>query len=169
MSPSKIASLAVGLLGLFVIVKALPFIQSLSRALLPKSFTGVSAPHETSYKIYLLSIVLITVGFGIVLIIFRQSFGNYFLGKEMLEPEKPVSAYYYHSAAISIVGVYFIVHGAAGFLGKLLPDLLIGSGDINIGFALSPGIEFILGICLFFGSRTLVIFWNRIKSEWNRK
>lgn len=168
MSPSKIASLAVGLLGLFVIVKALPFIQSLAWALLPKSFTGVLAPHDISYKSYLLSIVFITVGFGIVLIIFRQHFGNYFLGKEILEPEKPVSAYYYHSAAISIVGVYFIVHGVAGFLGRLLPAIFLGRGVINIGFALSPGIEFILGICLFFGSRPLVIFWNGIKSDWNR-
>ena len=169
MSPSKNASLAVGLLGLFVIVNALPLIQSLAWALLPKSFTGVGAPHETSYRIYLLVTVLSTLCFGFVLIIFRRSLGTYLLGKETLGHEISVDASYYHSAAISIVGIYFIVHGAAGFLGKFLPNLLAESRNINIGFAWSAGIEFILGCSLFLGSRSLVFFWNRIKSEWNRK
>jgi hypothetical protein len=169
MSLSKIASLAVGLLGLFVIVNALPLIQSLAWALLPKSITGVETTHEASYQQYLLVMVLSTLGFGIILIFFRQSLGNFLLGKEVLEAEKHVSAYYYHSAAISVVGIYFIVHGAADFLGTLLPRLFTGNSNFRLGFAWSGGIEFILGCCLFLGSSLLVFFWNKIKKELVRK
>lgn len=169
MSPSKIASLAIGLLGLFVIVHALPLIQSLAWALLPKSITGVETPHKASYQLYMLAMVLSTLVFGFILMIFRQTFGNYLLGKEVSEPEKYVSGYYYHSVAISVVGIYFTVHGAANFLGKLLPSLFAGNSNVHLGFAWSAGIEFILGCCLFLGSHSLVFFWNRIKSEWNRK
>jgi hypothetical protein len=169
MSPSKIASLAVGLQGLFVIVNALPLIQSLAWALLPKSITGVEAPPEASYQIYLLVMVLSTLAFGFILIVFRQTFGHFLLGKEVLEAEKHVSTYYYHSAAISVVGIYFIVHGAAGFLGTLLPRLFTGNSDFRPGFAWSAGIEFVLGSCLFWGSSSLVFFWNRIKREWGRE
>ena len=168
MSPSKIAALAVGFLGLFVIVNALPTIQSFIWTLFPKSFTKMNALDKESVQIYLFIMILSTVGFSLALIIFRRVIGSYLLGKKSSEFEKPVNEFYYHSAAISIVGLYFIVHGGSGFLGELISNLLAESKNMKIGLGWSAGIEFILGCCLFFGSRSLVFIWNRLKGEWNQ-
>ena len=82
MSLSRIAGLAIGLLSLFVIVKTLPAIQSLIYALLPSSLTGVETHDPGVYRLFLLIMVVSSIIVGLVLFIFRKSFGIYIAGEK---------------------------------------------------------------------------------------
>ena len=166
MSPSKIASLAVGLLGLFVIVKALPLMQNLFFALLPESFTGVKTPNDASYMLTVLFMVLSTIFLGLVLIVCRNPIGMFLIGEASSDNLKLSDIGSYHSVAFSVVGIYFVIHGASNFLGTTLPRSM---SKASISIAWPAGIELLLGAFLFVGARPLALIWNRLLAEWQNK
>lgn len=163
---SKIASLAVGLLGLFVIVDALPIIQSLLFALIPESFTGVKATNDASYKLILLAMVLSTIFLGLILIISRNVIGSFLIGETSSDTLRISETDHYHSIAFSVVGIYFVIHGASNFLGTTLPRSM---SKASISIAWPAGIELLLGAFLFVGARPLALIWNRLRAEWQNK
>jgi hypothetical protein len=166
MTAFKVASLSVGLLGLFVIIKALPIVQSLIYALLPKASTGVTVSHPDQYRLYLLINTLITISFGSILIASRRRIGKFLLNEDQPVTGESMGLRNYQHLAFSVLGIYFVVHGSAGFFGRLLPFLSQGDRSTSLLQLWPAGIELVLGLCLFFGFRGIVWVWERLGSEW---
>jgi len=170
MSLSRIAGLAIGLLGLFVIVKTLPAIQSLLYALLPSSLTGVEAHDPGFYRLFLFIMVVSSVIGGLVLFVFRESIGTYIAGETKDSVSGNIEFSHLHSAAFSVLGIYFFINGCSKFLGKIIPALIQESHGTQSYFECSSAVELLLGLFLFLGASGLAKlwsgFWIRIKNEW---
>ena len=158
------------LFGLFVIVKTLPAIQSLLYALLPSSLTGVEAHDPGFYRLFLFITVASSVIAGLVLFVFRKSIGSYIAGEARDPVSGTIEFSHLHSAAFSVLGIYFFINGCSKFLGKLIPALIQESHGSQLHFECSSAAELLLGLFLFLGASGLAKlwsgFWIRIKNEW---
>ena len=171
MSLSRIASLAISLLGLFIIVKTLPAIQSLIYAFLPSTLTGVKTHDPTFYRLFLLIMVVSSIIFGLVLIIFRKSLGRFMAVENKDVVSEDIGFNQLYSASFSLLGVYFFIDGCSKFLGRIIPTIIKESRGAQFDFDWPSAIELLLGLFLFLGatglSKLSSIFWIRIKNEWN--
>ena len=170
MALSRIAGLTIGLLGLFIIVKTLPAIQSLIYALLPSSLTGVKTHDPGFYRLFLLIMVATSVIFGSVLFIFRKPLGNYIAAEKNDSTSVSIEFSHLYSAAFSLLGIYFFIDGGSKFLGKMIPALIQESHGSQSYFEWASAVELLLGLFLFLGASGLAKlrskFWSRIKNEW---
>ena len=152
MSLSRIASLAISLLGLFIIVKTLPAIQSLIYAIFPSTLTGVKTHDPTFYRLFLLIIVVSSIIFGLALIIFRKSLGRFMAAENKDVVTEHIGFNQLYSASFSLLGVYFLIDGCSKFLGRIIPALITESRGAQFDFDWSSGIELLLGLFLFLGA-----------------
>ena len=171
MSLSRIAGLSIGLLGLFIIVKTLPAIQSLIYSLLPSSISGVKTHDPMLYSLFLSIIVASSIIFGLVLIIFRKSLGRLMAAEKEDSVSENIGFNQLYSASFSLLGIYFFIDGCSKLLGRVIPALIKESRGTQIDFDWSSAIELLLGLFLFLGasglSKLRSKFWVRIKNEWN--
>ena len=147
-----------------MIIKTLPLIHSLIWQLIPSSLTGVELNDQKTHLaalLYLLTISFVTLGFAVFLIVFRNKIGEFLLGDKTQDKEYKYDFNNYHAAAISVVGLYFIVSGFAELAGNVVFWLSQSKFDKSMTF-LPSTIVFILGIGLFFGSRGIVGIWVSI-------
>jgi hypothetical protein len=160
-----VASLAVRILGIYIAVQGLQFLGMLV------SFgfrvSSVSSTYAIAFIIY--------EAVAAVLILMAGRFGMWLLPKAVMLPNTvpgSTAATDLQPVAFAIIGVLLAFWAAPEILSALWRNTY-RSGPIAFrepaqDLMLSlfrPGVQFVLGVGLFFGSKGLARYWRRIRSE----
>lgn len=151
-----IAALAVRLLGIYLIVSALPILAyALESLLTPMKLRDVMQ----FYVLY----DAIMIAAGALMIIKAAMIGSWLLPKVTTNAHLPPAAgtpQELQAVAFSVVGVILTVFAFPG-LAAAFAEYASGSHD-PIYSLIKPGVEFAVGLLLFFRSKRLARYWQSI-------
>ena len=165
-----VATLALKLIGIYMIVGGLPHLISLGGLVLaPSTFSGSSL-------IYYLVMMAIYFGIGILLVVHGQKLGAKLLAKHDPVPAAPVlpmSPRDLQAAVFAIVGIILVVTMALPGLVYDLWQWQFGSRpsssqerlDELKPFLVNHLLELGLGLWLFYGSHRLANYWERLSGR----
>lgn len=151
------AALAVRLLGIYLIVGALPSLAYVIESLL----TRLSLP-DNMQQLFLLDAAIV-IAVGTFMVIKAAMIGGWMLPKETMNPHLPPGAgtpQELQAVAFSVVGVMLAVF-AFPDLGAALTQYAARS-HFEVYELIKPGIEFIAGSLLFLRSKRLARYWQNL-------
>jgi len=153
MNPRNVAEIALGVAGIWLIASRLPEV-GLSLVFTPRD------PDGSLSWIGLVSVGLVILC-GLGLILLRHRLASWLVPMPQPELTGPLAAL--QAVAFSIVGVFLLARGLAGFLARLAMSVSGAWGSPVERFAL-PLAEGAVGLALFLGSRRLANIWQSLRS-----
>lgn len=153
-----IAVLAVRLLGIYLIIGALPALGYLIESFFTPMRLG------TQVQFYLMYVAIL-FAVGSFMVIKATLIGRWLLPKETMNPHPPVGAGTLgelQAVAFSVVGVALVVF-ASPDLAQIVAEY--ASGNKRVDRLIKPGIEFIAGLLLFFRGKRLARYWQSLPAS----
>ncbi len=177
MTKREIASLAIKLMGVFILLKSIAYVPMAFWATL----STMPSEAEWLFRIFMVMMSVAAAGIPLVwslLIIFLSDKVASWLIKDDNSIENAsttISKGDVMVIAISCIGLYFIVAAAPMFIRVLMnisifhrhtESPFVGSSTVfNIGKQLiAPAVQIALGVWLFVGSKGIAKFWKKIRS-----
>jgi hypothetical protein len=161
-----VAALTVRIVGIYVALQGLTLLVGLLPYLF--SWNSILIPYTIDFAIY--------EGIAAVLILKAARIGTWLLPRAAdLHPDSsaPAAATELQPVAFSVIGVLLVVWAVPEILLVFFgngyhPNAAIYSepprSDLLISL-LRPGVEFVLGLWLFFGSKRLSRYWQHLRAE----
>jgi hypothetical protein len=180
MTKREIASLAIKLMGVFILLKSIVYI--------PMSYSGVFYAFQGHTKPGLLNtlfmimmstgIALIPVAFSIFIILFSNKAAEWLIKEDapLEQPHTPVSKGEIMSIAISCLGLYFIIAAVPQVISGLLNGFSVINRQTATWFTgpyrlmnvcrqmIAPAVQMGLGVWLFLGSKGIIKIWKKFRS-----
>jgi len=170
MTKREIASLAIKLMGVFILLKSIAY--------MPSVFSVMFSVMRTEGVLFAISIVLISIfmaviplAWSILVIVFSDKAAAWLIKEDnaIANSGTLISKDDVMVIAISCIGLYFIVNTTPRFIHALIairtyphtpfPNIL------NVGRELiAPAVQIALGVWLFVGSKGIAKFWKKIRS-----
>lgn len=179
MTKREIASLAVKLMGVFILLKSIGY--------LPMTYSGVFYAFQGHHVDLLQSLfmimmstvmALIPLAFSILIIVLSDKVAAWLI-KDDTAAEATGSSITkgdVMAIAVSCIGLYFIVSAAPGLVTALMNNAARMRQQMGISFVdpsgtmnllrslIAPAVQLGLGIWLFVGSKGIVKIWRKIRS-----
>jgi hypothetical protein len=158
-SRGDIAALAVRILGIYLIVSAFPELAFIvSTAFHPRDMGGVLA--------FYLAYDAVFIGVGTFMVIKAVAIGGWLLPKATSNPDVPPSSgapQELQAVALSVVGI-ILAASAFPALAATLSRYADPARDLIAGI-IKPGVEFAVGLFLFFASKRIAGYWQRLPAR----
>jgi hypothetical protein len=176
MTKREIASLAIKLMGVFILLKSIAYV--------PQVLGMMFSVMRTEELLFAISIVMISITMAVIplawsllVIIFSDKAAAWLIKEDnsIENTSSSISKDDVMVVAISCIGLYFIVAAAPVFIHALMNISIfhrqagspfVGPSSIfNVGKQLiAPGVQVAIGLCLFAGSKGIVKLWKKIRS-----
>ena len=180
MTKREIASLAIKLMGVFILLKSIAYIPMAYSGMFyaMQNYSHVNILH-TAFK-YMMStaIAVIPLGFSVLVIILSDKAAAWLINEEQSieSTGSSIKKDDVMAIAVSCLGLYFIVAAAPVFVKALVNNAVSMHQQMGLPFISPPGlmrlvrnliipmVQIGLGVWLFAGSKGIVKLWKKIRS-----